>query len=358
MKINFTLIFALLVAALSGCQEEVVEITDPSPQNVVTANSQTAILIQRTATNDGSFDNIVDGSSCIYLAFPYSVYLNDIEYLVSSSDDLDDLEKLIEESDDDDSFDIKYPITVVTSDYSEILVNNEDQLEALTEDCTEGGADDDIECLDFEYPFTISVYDASNQLADVITINNDKELYELIDNLDDDDFISFNFPITIVLWDGQEIVVRDNDSLEDLIEDVADDCDEDDDNDFDDDDVDDSEFVSVITDGRWMVSLLNDEIDYTSDLQSYILEFRPDGILHLKNNDREIVGTWESDGNSGNIELEISIEDNGVDLDDAIKALKNSWEIISYDETEIKSTDDLEEQTDEDTAFLTLKKLN
>ena len=131
MKRTFTLIFALFIAALSGCQEEVVEIIDPSPQNVVTANSQAAILIQRTATNDGSYDNIVDGSSCISIAFPYSVYFNDTEYVISSTDDLDDLERIIDESDDDD-VDIKFPVTVVKSDYTEILVSNEDELEALT----------------------------------------------------------------------------------------------------------------------------------------------------------------------------------------------------------------------------------
>ncbi len=348
-----------LVAIMSSCQEEVVEITDPSAQDVITANSTTAGLVQRTASGDGSFDNIVDGNSCISIAFPYTLVLNDVEYVINSEDDLDELEKNMEESDvDDDEVEINFPITVIRADYSEIQINNEDELEELSDDCIEGGEDDDIECLDFAYPLTLSIYDATNQLADVITIDNDKEFYELIDNLDEEDFLSFSYPITLVLWDGQEVVVNDNEALEDLIEEVADDCDEDDDNDFDDDDVNDSDFVAILTDGKWEVSLLFDETDFTNSLQDYSLEFKAAGVLILSNGDMEMEGVWESDGNSGHIELSINFEDSEGDLPASIKAMKNSWEIISYSDTQIRSTDDLDDIAEDDTAFLTLEKIN
>jgi hypothetical protein len=152
-----------------------------------------------------------------------------------------------------------------------IIVNNEDDLEDLTEDCADDGSDDDIECIDFNYPLQISIYDADNQVSDVITINNDKQLYDFIDDLDDDEIASFNFPLTLILSDGSELNINNHDELEDALENAIDDCDEDDDSDHNDDDVDNTELKNILMDGQWEITYFFDDEDETSDFSGYYL---------------------------------------------------------------------------------------
>lgn len=74
--------------------------------------------------------------------------------------------------------------------------------------------DEDINCLDFEYPLTVSIYDADFQLTDIVTINNDDALYLFLQTLDTSNVASLNFPITIVLPDEQQIEVNYNQALQ------------------------------------------------------------------------------------------------------------------------------------------------
>jgi len=303
-KISTLIFFLALVFLIQACQEEVVDIVNPPAEEVITASSDISDLVLRTTSNDGSYDNIIDRNSCVSVVFPVTVTINDTEIVIDSEDDLDDLEDLLDDLDDFDLLDIVFPITVISADYNEIVINNEDELEDL-DDCDDDEIDDDIECLDFVYPLTVQVYDSDNQLASVITINNDRELYELLEDLDDEDdeYLTFAFPISVILWNGNEIEVNSHSDLVDLIEESDDMCDEDDDNDFDDDDVDDSDFVDVLTSGSWEVSDLRDDGDnYTALFQGYILTFATNGTFTLSNAENTLNGEWESSGNSGEIE--------------------------------------------------------
>ena len=71
------LIFALTV---SSCQDEFEELPNTEDQTTITASSSTAQLIMQTSSNDGSYDNIVDGSSCFAVQFPYTVQVNGLDF--------------------------------------------------------------------------------------------------------------------------------------------------------------------------------------------------------------------------------------------------------------------------------------
>src|SRR5690606_28156711 len=119
----------------------------------------------------------------------------------------------------------------------EITIESYSELETFIEACAgENEYDDDIECIDFVYPFTISVYNANFQVTETVTITNDAMLYAFIESLDGGVLASINFPISMVLANGNEIVVNNNAELEAAINAADDTCDEDDDNDYNDDD--------------------------------------------------------------------------------------------------------------------------
>lgn len=326
----------LLLLTISGCQEERMEIIEPPRDEVLTPGNAVVSLMRNTVQNDGSVDNILDRSSCTQIVLPVTVMLSGLEVIVESEEDLELIEEIFDEFDDDeDDLSFLFPITVILADHAEVIVNNEDQLEDLREDCAENGDDDDIECVDFRYPFSVSLFNTDNQVADVITFENDKELYVFLDDLEDGDLVEINFPITLILWDGSEVIANDNNDLEDIIEDSMDDCDEDDDNDYNDDDADISEFVNVLTDGDWIISRLIDDEDKTANFTGYVFTFKADGSASATNGTNEITGRWESDGDDGTVELEL-FSWNSPAFDD----IEEDWKVVEFNSTIIRLADD------------------
>ena len=223
--LNHFIFIAIIALFLGGCQEEVIEIINPQNDTTISSESPVADLVQKTAMKDGSVDNILDNSSCLSVELPVTVIANGVEVVINTEDDYKLVERIFDESSTDtDSLEFIFPIRMILADHTEVVVNNDDELEDLAEDCIEGGGDDDIECLDFIYPISISIYDGTNQVLDVVVIHNDEELHDLFESLKDEGLVSFDFPLTLLV-DSAEVLVNDNSELEDLIEEVADDCD-------------------------------------------------------------------------------------------------------------------------------------
>jgi hypothetical protein len=204
----------VLIFSLASCQEEFEKIDTGSGNESIAASSSTALLIENTSSHDGSFDNIVDGASCFALNFPYTVDVNGIQVTIDSESDLDVIEEIFDEIlDDDDILEIHFPVTITLADFSEITINNMDELEALARECLEGGDDDDIECIDFVYPITMYTFNFENQQTGQFTVESDRGLRRLFEELDDDGFISFDFPITMKKYDGTELTINSNEEL-------------------------------------------------------------------------------------------------------------------------------------------------
>lgn len=332
------LMAAMGLMLLNGCQQELTEIIQPSAEDVLTTDSNVTSLISRTTKNDGSFDNIIDRTSCAEIVLPVTIQINGTELVLASREDFKIVEDILDDldDDDDDRVIIKFPIKVILSDHSEIKLNDEDDLEDIIEQCTEGGFDDDIECVDFKYPLSISVYDSNNQLSDVITINDDRTLYKFIDDLEDDDFASFNFPVTLVLSDGTELTVNSQNDLEDAIDSAKDDCDEDDDNDYNDDDVDDAELVTVLIEGNWVITYtLEDDTDVTAKYNGYLFTFFANGSVTAEKNGVSLQGSWKTGDDDGILELELDFPEGSP-----LNELEEEWEVLEFDGSIIRLKDD------------------
>lgn len=228
----------VMLLIFSSCQEETFEVTQPEEQETLVPESNLVTLMTQTAMQDGSYDNIIDTANCITVNLPVTVTANGVVITIVSEEGYDLIEELFDVSNnDEDSLVISFPITITLNDYTEVVINNEDELEQFIEDCAgENEDDDDIECIDFQYPISFSIYSTTFQFIDEVLVDNDEELYEFIDNIETDVVVSLNFPITMILADGSTVVVNNNDELSAVIEDAIDDCNEDDDNDWNDDD--------------------------------------------------------------------------------------------------------------------------
>ena len=348
---NIFMMFTFLLIGLmfSGCQEEVVDIIETLDENVLNAQSPLVDLVGQTTQRDGSEDNILDHSSCISIVLPVTVIANGQQVQIGSEEDIKLVERIFDESDtDEDVLTFEFPIKVTLADHSVVTVQNYDQLEDLTEDCLEGGDDDDFECVDFVYPISISIYNSENQVSEVVTVENDEQLYTLFKELDEYDLVGFNFPLELLLKDGTEITIDDNEELEDVIEDLGEGCDEDDDDDYNDDDVDDSDLRTVLLEGEWEITYFFDDTDETSDFNDFRFTFMEENKASAVRGDLLTDGTWNTYGDDGELELELNFGPTSP-LDE----LEDDWTILEFDEHIIKLVDLSDDGTEE---FLTFER--
>ena len=94
-----TIILSLVLLNLS-CRQEEFEYFPPIEQPNL-ANSMVADLLERTALNDGSIDNIIDKSNCFTVQLPVIVKVNGTDLLVDTEDDYANIEAIFDASDDD-----------------------------------------------------------------------------------------------------------------------------------------------------------------------------------------------------------------------------------------------------------------
>ncbi|MDO5977967.1 hypothetical protein [Flavivirga spongiicola] len=289
--------FAFLL--FTSCQDEVIDITPPAESEALVANSTLTSFISATSAKDGSADNIIDKASCLSVELPVTVIVNGLEIIIDSKEDYKVIEAIFNKfEDDDDKLEIVFPITIVLADHSEIVLNNREDLENLIEECRgENEADDDIECIDFQYPISFSVYDTSFQVIDVITIENDRELHRFIKRIKEGDvFASLNFPVTMIYADGSTTVVNNNEELESTIREAKDTCDEDDDNDYGDDDFTKERLDEYLKICPWVVhEFKRNNQDNTAEYKEYALNFKEDNVVVMRARGGDVLtGTWST----------------------------------------------------------------
>lgn len=295
------LIYKLMIAGsiamamlFTACQEEFEEVGNDT-QETLQADSSTAQLIINTASNDGSFDNIVDEASCIAVQFPYTVEVAGIQITIDSIEDLKLIEEIFDEFDDDeDVLEIIFPITITLADFTEVVIESKEALRELAAECREGGDDDDIECIDFVYPITLFTFDIDGQQAGSVTINSDRELRKFFKDREEGELVSIEFPVTLKKYDGTEVQVSTNAELARVLEAAEDECDEDDDNDFNDDDFDRERFVEYLTECPWKVrELRRTGIDQMEQYRGVMLDFMENGEVALTGMmNADVLGSW------------------------------------------------------------------
>ena len=331
MKPNFKLVLILSFFALlfvTSCQNEFLEETPQNQEETLVPDSPLTAVMRSTVTNDGTVDNILDESSCFTVNLPVTIIANGITITIDSLEDLEVIEEIYDEfEDDEDDLDFLFPITIILSDYEDIVIENEDALEAFIDDCLENEVDDSIECVDFVYPITISIYNSSFQVIDNVSFNNDEDLYDFLDELEDetDDQViiaSLNFPVSLVYADGSSVEVNNNQELQTAINAAEEDCDDSD----EDNNCTQDEIEMYLLECSWTIN------DYpeTDDLENLYLNFGPNGTLQIIDGVTTVAigGNWSmSTSNDGLPEIIVS------DLT-AYEFLEGSWIIVECDDDE------------------------
>jgi len=290
-RLLYVAFFALFVFS---CQNEETEINNPNNQEVITADSALASFMTSVTANYGAYDDILDDSSCFSIELPVTIIVSDITITIETLDDLEELEELFEAFEgEDDILDFIFPITIIFNDYTEIVIENEDQLEGWIASCEIDDEDDEIiECIDFVYPISFSVFNSDFNIVDTIVIESDQALYAFIEALEDDEnalIVSLNYPVTLLYANGETIQVNSNEELGNAIEAADDDCYNDDEEDQCDLELEDIE--AYLLECAFDVEIENDEDDLIDSLQ---FNFTQSGELVVSGDATVVdIGAWD-----------------------------------------------------------------
>lgn len=326
MKTTHYLLLVILPFFVASCQKEENEVVQDTTQNLVNTSPLTS-LISRVSQNATSADNVIDSSSCFSVQLPVTVIVNGDEVTVATEADYQTVQDAIDAfSDDDDIVNFIYPITIQYQNFSTQVLNNSDELDDVLDDCGEDDDFDEIDCISLNYPIVINIYDSNNELASTVTITTNAQLYNFLENLEDNEYVAINYPISLVNSNGSMVVITSNSQFEDVIEDSIDDCDDDSSGGGSGD----SAFSDVISSGTWYVSYFFDDSDETSDYAGYNFTFSTSGSVTAVKLATTINGNWDNYIDSGDDKLELSFD--GSTLDE----IDEDWEITEYSSTVIK----------------------
>lgn len=331
------LIATISMFTLTSCQNEDTQITTDDSANLTNTSALTGLL-SRVSQDSTSVDNVIDSTSCFSVNLPVIVIVNNQQLTISDATGYALVQNILNEfSDDDDQVSFIFPITITFANYTTAVITSNNQLDDIIDDCGEDN-DDEIECLNINYPITISYYNASSQAPSNITINNDSDLYNFFEDFDDDDYATINYPISVTVANGNQVVINSNSELEDAIENADSSCDGDDDiNDDDDDDSDNTpispNFISVLQSGEWHVSYFFDNTNQTSNYSGYNFSFDTNGTIAVSVSSSNLSGTWEAYVDDNEDTLEINFPSS------QLEDLSDDWEIIEFSATQIRLKD-------------------
>lgn len=221
VKAKIDIFFILITLLLFSCQSEENIVLQDTSGNLI-SGSELAVKMMKVAQNPVSVDNIIDSTDCFSVKLPVVVIANGQEITIDTDADFALVEDVFNQSQQDmDEVHVQLPATIVYADYTEEVINTQQQwLQASS--CNESGGN--LTCIAFEYPLSVNTFDTVNQIADVVVVDDNMELYGFLNNLSDSVLAAIAYPVVVLSPDGDEISATDNEGLLNAINQFANLC--------------------------------------------------------------------------------------------------------------------------------------
>lgn len=331
MKEFKILILFFFISFFTSCQKEEEEILDdsqnPTPANLV-VGTPLVNLLARTSQFPTAIDNVLDNSSCFYIQLPVNITVNSQNITVSNQSDYQTVQNIKDaNSTDDDVVFFTYPITVKFKDHTTKIINSLNELNNEINNCDDDDDGfDEIDCITINYPISINIYNTDNQIANTITVQNNFQFFNFIDNLSSSVIAAIVYPISVTDSNANNVVVNNNSQLENLIDDSIDDCNSGSGGSN-------LVFSSVISSGTWRITYFYDDGDETSDYAGYNFTFNANGTSIATKNLSSINGSWLTYLDNGNTIFDLLF--NGDILDE----IEEDWRVVEFSSTVIRLKD-------------------
>ncbi|MGK0386749.1 MAG: outer membrane protein assembly factor BamE (lipoprotein component of BamABCDE complex) [Patiriisocius sp.] len=207
---NLFLALLILFCCL-GCQEEKLTIVQSEEQASFLQDSELKLLVQGVSSHDGSYDDVVDQSSCFSINVPYEILLNNATHTINSVEDLLAISK------EDEVIPI-FPIIITYATYEQLEINGAQQLLAQITQCETGVLfNDRITCVDMVYPININLYNPETSDFETVVFDHDKKTFQSIASYANNQLASIKFPISITIATGEELSISTNEMLKNQI---------------------------------------------------------------------------------------------------------------------------------------------
>jgi hypothetical protein len=315
-KLYYVLTAVLLL--FISCQTEEFAVVENTTDNLI-AGSDLANLLARVAQYPTSADNAADNNSCFSINLPFKVIINDVTVLIDNPTDYNVFSVGQEHE-------FVFPLTVTYADYTETVIANRREWNSAVVQCIGSRASNDLACLELEYPVSVNTYDVTNQIADVVLLNDNEQLYSFLNNSQPDVLAAIAYPLSITSAGAMPVLLQNNEDFESFLNTHASDC------------VPPAPIAppgEVLSTGTWRISLFTQEgVVQTQGYAGYSFSFNSDGTVLVTGGSQVIDGTWDtfisSDG------WMVALPSFGfTDLDALEEA---DWKVTGYTATAIKLT--------------------
>ncbi|KIQ21112.1 hypothetical protein RT99_12390 [Flavobacterium sp. MEB061] len=316
---------AVLLVLLS-CQNDRDE-QGNNAQGTITSVSPLTTYLQRVAMVPTVQDNVIDGSTYCTIKLPYTVTVNNEQIAVNTTADYQKVvDNINANTYDDDIVKIDFPVTMVYYNYVQKLIENENDFNDLI-DYWNLYPDllSKINGLNINYPITINIYNSASQFASSQSIISDEAFFNFIKKLNGSQYISLNYPISVVDYHNQVKAITNNLEFENAIKYAIDYCPE--------NNIVTLDFTETLTNGSWKIAYYFDDSEKTLSYSDYWFIFKSDKSVIAKKGAIAETGTWESTVVNNVRELKINFSS------ELLGKLSCNWKLFEFNNSQIRLRD-------------------
>jgi len=294
LNINYLLIVLGLLFATS-CQKDTLDETENIPEGeTISINSPLMDLLYRTSLNDSNNDDFIDGGTCFSINFPFTVVISTTEIVVENEDGYQDIIDFVINSDSSLSdLELSFPIVITFSDYSETIINSDEELLAFASEC-EIIEQECIDCIKIVYPIQFYTFNSNTEQTSTNNFLNDKELFMYVSNLSETHYFTIEYPVNVLLNNGSSSMVNSNESFKNLI------------NNCENLGVSQiGEYTDYLTTDSWYISyLFTDETENTSNFCEFQFTFVSENIVEVSYDSTLLLtGNWNMIAVSNDVKI-------------------------------------------------------
>ncbi|KAF2329031.1 hypothetical protein [Flavobacterium daemonense] len=311
---------------LLSCQNEMDEQVNTTQGTVTNASPLTSYL-QRVAMVQTVEDNVIDGSTYCTIKPPYTVTVNNTQIAVNSPADYQKvIDNINASNSDDDVVKINFPVTMVYYNYIEKVIPNESDFNSLINYWNQyPDLLSKINGLNINYPITINIYNSASQAASSTSITSDKAFFNFIKDLTGSQYISLQYPISIVDYNNQTKSITSNLDFENAIKYAIDYCPE--------NNIVTLDFTNTITNGSWQIPYYYADSDKTASYAGYSFTFKSDKTVIASKGASSETGQWDTKLQNGVREVQLNFNS------DLLKKLNDNWKLFEFNNSLIRLRD-------------------
>lgn len=203
------LFMLLALVVMMGCQKEELTIIEEQQdaENTTALDAQLRGLVQSVASHDGSYDDVVDRSSCFSINFPYQVFFNGEPYPINSVADMIPM-------DENDEIIPMFPITITYTDHTSLEIESMADFLSEIDRCNADQIfNEKVTCVDLSYPIKLALYDPENTDFETLILDHDKLTFDSLRDIADNVILSLDYPLELVWDNGAVVEITDNEGL-------------------------------------------------------------------------------------------------------------------------------------------------